>query len=135
MLNPEQYALFEQIPAVKLLGIRPIRSENANVLFEMNVEPEHMNLIGTLHAGITCTLADSAMFCAVYSKLNPGETHTTIEFKINLLKAVKTGKLRAIGRVIRKGRTIALAESDVADEHGDLVAKALSTCLIMKKAK
>ena len=64
--------------------------------------------------------------------LAEGETFTTIELKINFLKPIWTGKLRAEGRVVKRGRTVGLVESDVFDIKGSLVARASSTCMTLR---
>jgi uncharacterized protein (TIGR00369 family) len=64
--------------------------------------------------------------------LDKGETFTTIELKINFLRPVWTGKLRALGRVVKAGRTVGLVECDVIDAQDRLVARASSTCLTLR---
>jgi uncharacterized protein (TIGR00369 family) len=61
-----------------------------------------------------------------------GETFTTLELKINFLKPVWTGKLRAIGRVVKHGKTLGPLECDITDEHQSLVARASSTCMTLR---
>ena len=69
---------------------------------------------------------------AYAASLAGGETFTTLELKINFLKPVWTGKLVAVGRVVKGGRTVGLVECDVTDEQGRLVARASSTCLTLR---
>jgi uncharacterized protein (TIGR00369 family) len=57
--------------------------------------------------GVLCDIADAAMGIAYASTLAEGETFATIELKINFLKPVWTAKLRAIGRLVRRGKTMA----------------------------
>lgn len=64
--------------------------------------------------------------------LGEGEAFTTLELKINFLRPVWSGKLRAVGRVVKKGATIGLAECDVLDEKERLVARASSTCMTLR---
>jgi uncharacterized protein (TIGR00369 family) len=59
--------------------------------------------------------------------------NTTIELKINFLRPVVEGRLRAIGRVVEMRRTLLFAEADVVDEQGRLVARASSTCLAIER--
>ena len=85
-----------------------------------------------MHAGFTATLLDSAVACAVHSTLAKGETYTTLEIKLNLVRALtsKTGTVRAEGRVIHRGRTVATAEGELRDKDGRLYAHATTTCMI-----
>ena len=64
--------------------------------------------------------------------LEEGESFTTLELKINFLKPVWKARLKATGRVVKQGRTIGLIECDVIDEQGSLVARAVSTCMILR---
>ena len=94
----------------------------------------HYNPIGMVHGGIPCTLLDSAMGCAVHSTLPAGVGYTTLEIKVNIVKAISrdTGELRAEGRLIHAGRSTAVAEGRLVDEAGTLYAHATTTCLILR---
>jgi uncharacterized protein (TIGR00369 family) len=87
--------------------------------------------MGTCHGGILCDIADAAMGVAYASTLGEGESFTTLEMKINFLKPVWKAKLRAVGRVVKRGKTVGLVECDVFDETDSLVARASSTCLTL----
>jgi uncharacterized protein (TIGR00369 family) len=69
------------------------------------------------------------------STLGEGETFTSLELKINFLKPVWSGTLRAVGRVVKDGHTVGLLECDVLDEQDRLVARASSTCLTLRGAQ
>ena len=88
--------------------------------------------MGTLHGGVLCDIADAAMGMALASLLDEGESFTTLELKINFLRPFWSGRLRAVGRVVRPGRTISLAECDVLDDQERLVARASSTCMTLR---
>jgi uncharacterized protein (TIGR00369 family) len=90
--------------------------------------------MGTLHGGVLCDIADAAMGMALASLLAEGETFTTLELKINFLRPVWNGRLRALGRVVRPGRTISLVQCDVLDDEERLVARASSTCMTLRGA-
>lgn len=72
------------------------------------------------------------MGMAYASSLEEGETFATLELKINFLKPVWTGKLKAVGHVVKRSRTIGLVECDVTDEKESLVARATSTCMTLR---
>lgn len=59
-------------------------------------------------------------------------TTATIELKINFLKPVGTAKLRAIGRLVKRGKTTGFVECDITDEQQSLVARASSTCITLR---
>jgi uncharacterized protein (TIGR00369 family) len=119
-------------PIAKLVGFRLTGYEQGRTVFELEAGPQHANPMGTLHGGILCDVADAAMGTAVATTLQEGETFTTLELKINFLKPIWNAKLLATGKVVRRGKTICLAECDVTDEKGSLVARASSTCMILR---
>lgn len=118
-------------PVAGLIGFRLVAVEPGSAVFEMEAGPQHANPMGTLHGGILCDIADAAMGIAYASTLGEGESFTTLELKINFLKPVWNARLRAAGRLVKRGRTVGLVECDVTDETGSLVARASSTCLTL----
>jgi uncharacterized protein (TIGR00369 family) len=120
-------------PIQELVGMNLAEVEPGRVVWEIVPGEQHYNPIGTVHAGIAATLLDSAMACAVHSSLPLGKGYTTLEFKINLVRAVtiKAGKLRAIGKIVHGGKTTATAEGRLEDAAGALYAHATTTCLIL----
>jgi uncharacterized protein (TIGR00369 family) len=119
-------------PVADLIGLELIRAEGGESEMRMVAEERHSNPMGTLHGGILCDLADAAMGTAWFSTLEPGETFTTLELKINFLRPFWTGKLVARGRVVSRGRTVGMTECDVVDDDGRLIARASSTCLTLR---
>lgn len=94
---------------------------------------QHRNPHGTVHGGWAATILDSALGCAVHTTLKRGERYTTIEMKVNYLRPIlagETGRLICRGRVIQRGRTIALSDANLVDSAGKVYAHATETCLI-----
>ena len=119
-------------PVAELIGVEVERVENGRSVASMIAEERHSNPMGTIHGGIICDLADAAMGMAYYSTLEPDESFTTLELKINFLRPFWTGRLVARGRVVSRGRTVGMTECDVEDESGRLIARATSTCLTLR---
>ncbi|MGH6665003.1 MAG: PaaI family thioesterase [Pseudolabrys sp.] len=119
-------------PISELLGFHLIEAAEGRTVFEATPEFRHYNPIGTVHAGFTATLLDSALGCAIFSTLAKGDTWTTLELKLNLVRPLTkdTGPVRAEGRVIHRGRTVATSEGDLKDRAGKLYAHATTTCMI-----
>ena len=88
--------------------------------------------MGTLHGGILCDIADAAMGIAYATLLDDDESFTTLELKINFIKPIWNANLRAIGKVIKKGKTVGLTECSVMDDKEQLIARASSTCLTLR---
>jgi uncharacterized protein (TIGR00369 family) len=122
-------------PIARFLGFKIIALASGQVVIELEVDERFANPMGTLHGGILCDIADAAMGLAYASTLEEGESFTTLELKINFLKPVWQAKLQAIGKVVKRGRTIGLVECDVIDEQQNLVARASSTCMALRGEK
>jgi len=122
-------------PVARLVGFRLVAVAPGKAVFEMDAGPQHANPMGTLHGGILCDIADAAMGIAYASTLGESESFTTLELKINFLKPVWNARLRAEGRVVKRGKTVGMVECDVVDETGSLVARASSTCLTLSGEK
>ena len=121
-----------QPPVAQLIGFRVAAIYPGEAVIEFEAGEEHANPMGTLHGGILCDIADAAMGMAFGATLGEAESFTTLELKINFLKPIWKAKLRATGKVIKRGRTIGLIECNVTDEQGSLVARATSTCMVLR---
>src|SRR3954454_12610760 len=116
-------------PIGRLLGFVLKEIEPGRAVFEMEADERHHNPMGTLHGGVYCDLADAAMGYAYAAALAEGESFTTVELKINFLRAVLRGTLTAEARVVKAGSALGAVECDVTDQAGQLVARAASTCM------
>ncbi|MFT3665040.1 PaaI family thioesterase [Piscinibacter sp.] len=92
----------------------------------------HYNPLGTVHGGWFATLLDSAVGCAVHSTLPAGKAYTTLELKLNIVRALtdKVPLVRAEGRVVHGGNQVATAEGRLVGPDGKLYAHATTTCLV-----
>ena len=111
----------------RLFGFRLEVAEPGRAVVLLRVRSKHRQVHGVVHGGILAALADTAAGVACYMLLPRGTRLATIEMKINYLEPVEKGTILAEARVLRKGRTTAVAECDVRDTSGLLVAKALLT--------
>src|SRR5439155_14297613 len=107
--------------------------EPGRAVFEMEVDERHHNPMGTLHGGVYGDLADAAMGYAYAATLAEGESFTTVELKINFLRAVRQGKLTAEARVVKAGSALGFDECDVTDQAGKRAARASSTCMKLRQ--
>ncbi|HMD50876.1 MAG TPA: PaaI family thioesterase [Bryobacteraceae bacterium] len=122
---PRDFAL------ARLIGFQIISQADGKAVAEFQAGPQHANPMGTLHGGVLCDIADSAMGFAFGSTLQPDESFTTLELKINFHRPVWEAVLRAEAEVVTRGRTVGMAACKVTDEKGRLVASATSTCLVL----
>ncbi|MBJ7003829.1 MULTISPECIES: PaaI family thioesterase [Streptomyces] len=125
------------IPSIgRLLGMRFDEVEHGRVVVSLDTRPDFANPLGTVHGGIAATLLDSAMGCAVHTTLPAGVGYTTLELKVNYIRAARTDgqALTAEGTVIHAGRRTATAEGKVLDDQGKLIAHATTTCIVLGAA-
>ena len=118
-------------PIATLIGFTLTAVSPGEAVIELPAGPQHANPMGALHGGVLCDIADAAMGIAYASTLADGQTFATIELKINFLKPVWSAKLRAVGRLVKRGKTMGFVECDVTDDQGGLVARASSTCMTL----
>ncbi|MGH7427255.1 MAG: PaaI family thioesterase [Candidatus Methylomirabilaceae bacterium] len=119
-------------PVATLIGFALTSIEPGKAVIELEATDRHANPMGTLHGGVLCDIADAAMGTAYASTLEEGETYTTLELKINFLRPIWNARLRAVGSVVKRGKTIGLVECDVLDDDQQLVARATSTCMTLR---
>lgn len=124
-------------PIAELLGfeIRDVRL--GEVTFAMTPTQQHYNPIGSVHGGVVATLLDTAMGCALHTRLPQGTRYTTLDINVRYLRptTVQTHTVLAVGSVVHHGRRTATAEARLlAEETGDLLATATSTLLIQAAA-
>ncbi len=122
-------------PIANTLEIGISEIEEGRVVFTVVPEEYHYNLIGTVHGGLAATLLDLTLGCAIYSMLPAGTGYTTLELKINYIRAMNalTGKVYCKGKVIHVGGRVATAEGYVTDAQNKLYAHATTTCIILKR--
>lgn len=123
-------------PVAQLLGLEIDQVSEGLVTFAFEPAEYHYNPLGSVHGGILTTVLDSAMGCAVHSRLRAGLVYATLELKVNFLRPVRvtTGRVRGEGKVVHLGGRVATAEAHLVDEDGGLYAHATSTCLISSPA-
>lgn len=121
-----------QAPVARLIGFELKSIRRGESVIELETTDMHANPMGSLHGGILCDIADAAMGIAFASTLEDGESFTTLELKINFLRPVWKEKLRASGKVVKRGKSVGMVECDVTNSQGTLVARSSSTCLVLR---
>ena len=121
-------------PIAVLLGMAIVDVQPGRVAFSLEVGEHLYNPIGSVHGGVFCALLDSAMGCAVHSSLDRGQAYTTLELKVNLVKAltVDTPSVAATGQVVSAGRRVVTASGRITGPGGVLYAHATTTCLVFE---
>ena len=121
-------------PIATLLNYHLHSAEAGRVVFEGTPQFAHANPAGGVHGGWYGTLMDSCMSCAVMSMLPAGSVYTTLEYKVNLTRAIPFDTtVHAIGIADHVGRSTGVAHGELRGrDDGKLYATGTATCLVMK---
>ena len=121
-------------PMARTLDLTLIEVGDGSAVFQGTPGAAHLNPMGTIHGGWFATLLDSAVGCAVHTRMPAGRAYTTAELSVNIVKALtpKVGRVRAEGRIIHSGRQLATAEGRLVGPDGTLYAHATTTCLVFE---
>jgi uncharacterized protein (TIGR00369 family) len=114
---------------MEALGARITESEPGRVVLELEAGPQHRHGGGVVQGGVVAQIADAAMGMSLATLQEDGLWNTTIELKMNFIRPVISGRIRAVGRVVEMKQTLMFSEADVLDDQGRLVARASSTCM------
>ncbi|MEU3983554.1 PaaI family thioesterase [Streptomyces sp. NPDC026672] len=119
-------------PVLSTLDFALEEVTEGRVVFALTPGEDHYNPIGSVHGGVYATLLDSAAGCAVHSTLPAGTGYTSLDLSVKFLRrvTVDTGRIRAIGTVVNRGRTTALGQATLVDADDRLLAHATSSCLL-----
>ncbi|HEV7627424.1 MAG TPA: PaaI family thioesterase [Streptomyces sp.] len=120
-------------PISDTLGFDLVAVEEGTAVFEGRTGAHLCNPMGTVHGGYLATLLDSALGCAVLSLLAAGQSYTTAQLNVNLIRPVTplTGTLRAAATALHVGRTLGTAEARLTgSDDGKLYAHATATCAV-----
>lgn len=121
-------------PMARHMDFWLIEAEEGRVVFEGEPTEDHLNPMGTTHGGWFGAIMDSALGCAVMSRMPQGSAYTTLEYKVNLVAGLAPGtRVRATATTGHVGRSTAVATAEMRGvENGRLYALASTTCMVMK---
>ncbi|MEQ1819297.1 MAG: PaaI family thioesterase [Terricaulis sp.] len=116
------------------LGFTLAEVDDGRALFLGDPSDRILNPLGIVHGGWVLTLIDSCTGCAAHTTLPAGVSYTTVETKVNFVRAITpaTGQVRAEGVVVARGRTIITAEGKLTDSRGRLLAHGTSTLIVLR---
>ena len=117
-----------------LIGAEIVEVGPGSVVVELQASERHHHPGGVVQGGIITAIADAAMGISLMTAQPAGEANTTIELKINFIRPVTHGRLRAVGKVVEIRKSLLFSEADVFDGEGKLVAHATSTCIAIPRA-
>jgi len=116
-------------PFAKLIGFVMAVVEPGRIVMELQPREDLENTIGLLHGATAAAPIDTAMGCAISTRLEPGQGSVTLDLKLTFLRplSVRSGLISAEGKVIKLGRQTSYTEGFVRDGKGGLAAHATAT--------
>jgi uncharacterized protein (TIGR00369 family) len=120
-------------PIASTLDFHPVELEAGRVVFEGEPKQFVFNPIGSVHGGYGAALLDTVLGCSIQTMLEAGQSYTTVELKVNYVRAMtdQTGFVRAEGKVIHVGKSLATAEAKLyGRDDGKLYAHGSTTCFV-----
>ena len=122
-------------PIAETMDFMLITAAHGEVTFQGTPKLKHYNPLGGVHGGWFATLLDSALGCAVMSALPVGVSYTTLELKINLVRALSTKVplVRSVAKTVHVGKQVATAEAQLIGHDGKLYAHSSTTCLVFAR--
>jgi len=123
--------LVESAPYPALIGMKFAALDFDSCRIELALRENHLQPFGIIHGGVMATLIDTATFWAAFMRLPDDSGLVNVDLKLNYLKAVTRGRLRAEGRCLRAGRQISYTMASVLNEADELVAHGTSTMMAM----
>jgi uncharacterized protein (TIGR00369 family) len=124
-MNPSD--LLALMPFAKHCGLALESVTSDEVTGGLDWAPERCTAGGILHGGILMTLADSMGALCAFQHLPPGATTATIESKTNFFRPVGRGRVRAVTRLLHRGRATIVVQTDLTSEDGKRVAQVTQT--------
>ncbi len=123
--------LLAQLPFARLLGVRLVKAVREEVRAQLDWAPERCTVLSVMHGGALMGLADTVGGVLAYLNLPAGAQTTTVESKTNFLRAVRAGAVTAVSRPLHVGAQFIVAQTDLLDDTGALVAQTTQTQAVL----
>ncbi len=135
LLNPDYVKQVcegvSKAPYFTLLSMRLSSFDVGSSVLEIDLEDKHLQPFGFVHGGVFCSIIDAAAFWAVWGEVEEADGITSVDLKLNYLAPAQQGRLVAVGRKIKLGKTLGLADVEVTDSAGKVVAHGASTLMVI----
>lgn len=120
-------------PIAQTMSFSLVEIADGYAVFEGDTGPHLLSPLGTVHGGWALTLIDTATGCAAHTLLPAGVSYATVETKANFSRPIRhdTGRVRAEGRVVTRGRKIMTAEARILDASSRILAHGTSTLMVL----
>lgn len=116
-------------PLARLIGFRMAEVHPGRIVMQLDPEQSLENTVGLLHGAVAAALLDTAMGCAISTEMPAGRGSVTMDLKLTYLRplSVRSGTIRAEGRVVKLGRQSSYTEGFIYDGAGKLAVHATAT--------
>ena len=121
-------ALFATAPIKAIYGMSASFPEPGRARFDLPYNPDFDHALHQVHGGVMATLLDNAGWFSVAAYYETWVN--TAEFQVRLLRPAVREHLYSLGRVVRAGNRLAVAEMEVRGEDGTLVATGSGTFVV-----
>jgi len=118
-----------------LIGFELVRMHRDGLTIQCRVRPELLNSAGAVHGGVTASLVDAAVGCALHHHFGGTRSFTTVELKVNYFRPVTESRLLARSRLVRIGSRICVGQVDLSDDHRRSVGLAIVTYMLLDAPK
>ncbi|HET9095029.1 MAG TPA: PaaI family thioesterase [Candidatus Baltobacteraceae bacterium] len=124
-----------EIPLPPILSVLDISEGSVGdgwIEFSMRPQGFMLNLAGTVHGGVLATLVDSALTCALVTRLAKGMACTTIDLQMRFFRPahLSAERLTARAEVLNMGTTLGATAGEIRDAKGRLIVHATSSLAI-----
>lgn len=123
-------AAINKTPYLELLKASVTELDRGHCKVEIELDATHMNTMGHTHGGLYASLIDAAAAWALYFDIEENAGFTTIDLHVDDLARTTRGPLTCVGKPIKVGATICLAEAVITREDGKQVAYGTSKCFV-----
>lgn len=124
-----------EIPLPPILSVLDISEGSVGdgwIEFSMRPQGFMLNLAGTVHGGVLATLVDSALTCALVTRLPKGMACTTIDLQMRFFRPahLSAERLTARAEVVNMSKSLGTTIADIRDPKGRIIVHATSTLAI-----
>jgi uncharacterized protein (TIGR00369 family) len=120
-----------EAPYPRHMAMKLTKMDVGSATIELELSEVHLQPFGLVHGGVIATVIDTATFWAVFMGIPEDAGLVNVDLKLNYLRSITKGRLRAEGLSIREGKSICYSEARVFDDLGALIAHGTSTLMVL----
>ncbi len=123
--------MFKGVPIARFLGMSLSYTDEGNAVVDLPYNPNLDHALGGVHGGVYATMLDTAGWFTAAAARDISCWMATAEMSVHFLAPVERTSLRAVGRLLRRGRRQDIAEMHLYDGEGHLVGHATGTFIVL----